>query len=489
MSQSGFSFMESLSPKVIQSGLWSLGCNWITRGMGVIKLIVLARLLSPIEFGVLGLAILSINILRVFSETGIESALIQKDKISRAELDTAWTISLIRGLVLFCILFMSAGWFASYFNNATLEPVLKLMASVFIFEGFVNIGLVYFQRELAFKKKVRLDLASDIAGAIATIIMAFWLRNVWALVLGTMVWTFVKCFGSYYMHSYRPKLLWDWSLAKSLLNFGIHIFWISIVTFIVTSIDDALVGKLLGLTALGFYTMAYNIANMLVSSLSGIIGKVSFPAYSILQNEPQRLAEAFSRVIEAVLIFLLPITVLMIFLAKDFTLIFLGNKWLPMVPVLKILSLLGFFRSLSNVLAPIQLAVNRPDIQSKNKMIEIVIFAILIYPFTIKWGLIGASWAVTLVYLASLIVNALSSAYLIPSFFLILIRTSWVPILASCGLLFSTFMTYSWLNELNGTFQLILSGLSGLVVFAIIVLAIRKNFAKEIFLSFYGTEI
>jgi O-antigen/teichoic acid export membrane protein len=113
--------MDNLSPKVIQSGLWSLGGNWIARGIGVIKLIILARLLSPLEFGVLGLAILSINLLSVFSETGIESALIQKDKIGRAELDTAWTMNLARGLVLFCILYMSAGWFASYFDKISIQ--------------------------------------------------------------------------------------------------------------------------------------------------------------------------------------------------------------------------------------------------------------------------------------------------------------------------------------------------------------------------------
>jgi O-antigen/teichoic acid export membrane protein len=475
--------MESLSSRVISSGFWSLGGNWIARGLGVIKMIILARLLSPLEFGILGLAILSINILNVFSETGIESALIQKNKIGRAELDTAWTISLIRGLVLFCILFMSAGWFASYFDNSTLEPVLKLMAVVFILGGFVNIGLVFFQKELAFKKKVSLDLVSDIAGAIATILLAFWLRNVWALVLGTIVWTIVKCLGSYYMHSYRPKLFWDWSLAKSLLNFGKHIFWISIVTFIVTSGDDALVGKLLGLTALGFYTMAYNIANVPVSSLAGIIGKISFPAYSILQKEPARLSEAFRKVIEAALFILLPLTVLIILLAKDFTLIFLGEKWLPMVPVLKILALLGFFRGLTNIFSPIQLAVNRPDIQSKNKTIELILLLLFIYPFTVKWGLVGTAWAVTAVYVVSAIINAISTAKIIPSLFLILLKASWVPLLASFGLIISIWITHSWFNDTGGPIQFLLSAISGFVVFGAIVVTSRKNLFRTIIIS------
>ena len=136
--------MESLSPKVIRSGFWSLGGNWLSRGLGIIKMIVLARLLSPLDFGILGLAILSINVLTVFSETGIESALIQRDKIGRAELDTAWTITIIRGLVLFAVLFLSAGWFAAYFDNVTLKPVLKVIAATFLLGGCANVGIVFF---------------------------------------------------------------------------------------------------------------------------------------------------------------------------------------------------------------------------------------------------------------------------------------------------------------------------------------------------------
>ncbi|MDJ0987771.1 MAG: lipopolysaccharide biosynthesis protein, partial [Desulfobacterales bacterium] len=359
--------MKSLSPKVIQSGFWSLGGNWLTRGLGIIKMVVLARLLSPIDFGILGLATLSINFFTVFSETGIESALIQKDKISRNQLDTAWTIGLVRGLILCFLLILSAGWLAAYFENSTLESVLKIMAVVFVLGGFVNIGLVYFQRELEFQKKVKLDFISDFVGAVTAIILAFWLKNVWALVLGSIAWGITKTLSSYCMHPYRPRLYLDLSIAKNLLNFGKHIFWIAIVTFIVTCGDDAIVGKLLGLSTLGYYMMAYNIANIPVSSLAGIIGNILFPAFSKLQHEPVRLSEALKKVIELVLIILLPVTVLVMLLAKDFTSVFFGDKWLPMVPALQILSLLGLFRGLVNVFSPIQLALNRPDIQSRNK--------------------------------------------------------------------------------------------------------------------------
>lgn len=405
--------MENLKLKVIRSGFWSLGSNWLSRGLGIIKMIILARLLLPLDFGILGLAILSINILNVFSETGIESALIQRQKIGKAELDTAWTIKIIRGLILFVLLFMCAGWFASYFDNASLKPILKVMAVVFLLEGCTNIGIVFFQKELEFKKKAILLLSADFAAFTAAILLAFWLRNVWALVLGSIVWATVKCLGSFRIHLYRPRIRWDWPVAKGLLNFGKHIFWITLMTFVVTSGDDAMVGKLLGLTILGFYTMAYNIANFPVASLAGIVGKISFPAYSILQNEPERLKEAFGKVFEAVMIILLPLTGLIFLLAQDFTAVCLGEKWLPMVPALKILCLFGLFRGLTNVFAALHLAVNRPNIQSRNKTIEMVAFLVLVYPLALKWGLVGVSWGVTIVYGISALINTIDTSRLL----------------------------------------------------------------------------
>ena len=473
--------MESIRPKVVRSGFWSLGGNWFSRLLGIIKMIILARLLSPLDFGIIGLAILSINTLNVFSETGIESALIQRHKIGRPELDMAWTIGIIRGLVLFILLYLSAGGIASYFDNMTLKPILRAMSATFLLGGFTNIGIVYFQKELNFKKKVILDSAADIAGALSAVCLAFYMRNVWALVTGTIVWVVVKGLASYRLHPYRPKIRWDWPVAKNLLNFGKHIFWISVVTFIVTSGDDALVGKLLGLTLLGFYTMAYNIANIPVSSLAGVTGKISFPAYSLMEKEPDRLRAAFVQVFEAVVIFLLPLTGLIILLARDFTLVCLGEKWLPMVPALKVLCLLGLFRSISNLFAPVQLAMNKPNIQSRNKTIELLAFIVLVYPFTAKWGLIGASWSVTLVYAISALINTIDTSRLLSPLGINLIKSLIFPSLLLAILIFniSILMTFLSVEILYLRFLFIIS--LSLFTYGSALIIFKRQFLLSVF--------
>jgi O-antigen/teichoic acid export membrane protein len=377
-------------------------------------MIILARLLSPVDFGILGLAMLSINALNVFSETGIESALIQRDKVGRAELNTVWTMTIIRGVVLFVILFLSAGWLASYFDNATLEPVLKVMAVTFLIGGCTNIGIVFFQKDLEFKKKAILESMADIVGTVIAILLALYLRNVWALVMGSIAWVTVKCVVSYRLHSYRPQLQWNWNITLGLLSFGKHIFLINLIAFIITNVDDALVGKLLGLNMLGFYVLAFSISSIPVSSLSAVLSRIFFPAYAKIQNNPDRIVEAFGQIFETVMLILLPLTSLMITLAPNFTAVFLGEKWLLMVPALQVLCFFGLFRCISGLFYPLHLALNRPDIQTKIKSFDLVTFLILIYPLTLNWGILGTSCAMSLVYLINMVMNIAFTVRILP---------------------------------------------------------------------------
>jgi O-antigen/teichoic acid export membrane protein len=166
--------------------------------------------------------------------------------------------------------------------------------------GVSNIGVVFFQKDLELKWKAILEMIADITGTMTAILLAFWLKNVWALVIGGISWGMVKCIGSYLVHSYRPSLNWDWHITLNLLNFGKHIFWISLMAFIITNLDDALVGKLLGFEMLGFYVMAFSISSIPVYSLSAVLAQVFFPAYAKIKNDSKRIEEAFGHTFEVV---------------------------------------------------------------------------------------------------------------------------------------------------------------------------------------------
>ena len=192
--------MRNIRSRMVQSISWSLAGNWVIRGVGVLKMMVLARILSPQDFGVIGAALLAINCLGVFSDVGIGAALIQKKDVDRKDLDTAWTMTIVRGIVLFALLFAAAGILADYFARPDLKAVFRVIAVCFVLEGFTNIGILFFQRDIDFKHKVRLDVVSDLAGSISAVLLALILNDFWALVYSSVIWRLIYFGLSFRLH-------------------------------------------------------------------------------------------------------------------------------------------------------------------------------------------------------------------------------------------------------------------------------------------------
>jgi O-antigen/teichoic acid export membrane protein len=183
---------------------------------------------------------------------------------------------------------------------------------------------------------------------------------------------------------------------KKLYGFGKWIVGSTILVFLITQGDDIFVGKVLGVTALGLYQMAFLIANLPATEITKVITHITFPAYSKLQDDMPRLREGYLKVLQLTAFFVIPAAGAIFVLAPDFTRLFLTKKWLPMVPAMQVLTLAGLLRSIASTMSPVFFAVNRPDIDTKFQTIRLLCLAVLIYPLTVHWGLYGTSCAVLL---------------------------------------------------------------------------------------------
>jgi len=394
---------ETIFPKVVKGGFWVFSLRIAERVLDFIKILILARLLLPSDFGLLGIALLVANILGTFTGTGFMSALIQQKEKTEQYLDTAWTVQLIRGLLLFCILFLGAPLAAKFFKTPEANWVIKVLAVTQLMDGFRNIGVVYFKKELEFHKQFIYSFGATLAGLIVSIYCAFLLRNVWALVYGFLAGNIVALILSYVIHPYRPKLDFDIHKAKELFGFGKWVLSFGIVSFFATQGDDIFVGKVLGATMLGFYQMAYTISNLPATEITHVISQVVFPSYSKMQDNIARLREAYMRVLRIVAFLTFPLAVLIFTLAPDFTIIFLKHKWMFMVPSLQVLCLFGLVRAVSATIGPVLYATGKPQILTKLSAIYLVILVVLIYPLSAKWGILGVSWAVVIPSVVNLI--------------------------------------------------------------------------------------
>jgi|Deesub1362A_J573_1020465.scaffolds.fasta_scaffold03692_3 O-antigen/teichoic acid export membrane protein len=387
---------RKLSQQIAKSGFWVFTIRFIHQFFYLARLIILARLLTPHDFGLLGIGLLAMMTLETLSQTGFQEALIQKKENVETFLNSAWTILIIRGIILFLILYFISPFISAFYNAPSVTLVIRIIGLAILLQSFSNIGVIYFQKELEFNKQFILQASGTLADFCVSVTLAILLRNVWALVWGLLVGHGVKLIVSYIVHPYRPKICFNKEKTLELFRFGKWVLGGSIIIFLLLQGDDILVGKLLGLTALGFYQIAYKISNTPATELSRVISTVTFPAYSKVQDDINKLKQYYFEILQLTAFFSFLLAGIIFTLAPEFTSLLLGNKWAPIIYITQLLSIFGLFRSLNATFGPVFYATGNPYILTKVAFYQLVVLVIIFYPLYLWGELIGISLAVTL---------------------------------------------------------------------------------------------
>jgi len=393
----------SLTSKVAKSAGWVFSAKILGRFFDIVKIIVLARLLSPEDFGLFGLIMLTIMTLDIFSQTGINAALIQQRENTHNYLNTAWTIQVIRGLVLGLILLLIApvaGWF---FEEPRIVQLLQFLFIVPLLQGFYNIGIIYFEKEMQFHKQFLFEMSSNIVSLIVGITLAFTLQNVLALIWANISLVSTRLILSYVLGAYRPKFQLIKSAAVGLYRFGKWMTGYSIVLFCCQQIDKIFIGKFLGPVALGVYQVAQRIAELPASQIAVSSISFTFPAYSKIQENSERLGKAFLDAFETLMSLVLPLSIFIIFSASDIVNGLLGEKWLSAIVPLKILSFAGFLIAMDATTTPIFMAAGKPNLEFWKNLLKLFVILMTIYPLAINWGITGICTSLVLASLSTLI--------------------------------------------------------------------------------------
>jgi O-antigen/teichoic acid export membrane protein len=384
----------SLSRRAVRGGVWVFALRAATRGVTFVRTVLLARLLAPADFGLMGVAMLTLSILQRFSETGVGRALIQGKGDEAEYLDAAWTVQVARGIVLTAVLVLGAPLVGLFFDEPRAVPLVRALALSVLAGSVANIAIVQFTKELDFRKYFTYHLAGTLADLLVVVPLAFLLRNVWALVCGVLAKAMVQLVLSYGIHQYRPSLRIDWPRTSELLRFGRWILGSSVVVFLLTQGDDMLLAKLLGASALGLYQMAYRISNAPATEISHTGYQITFPTFSRLKDDPARLRRAFTASIKLIAMASLPLAMGIAAAAPDFVGVFLGQQWLGIIPTIQILAAYGAMRSISY--GTLFQGVGRPQLQAGISTAKLALLAAIIYPLTKRWGVNGTALAVVL---------------------------------------------------------------------------------------------
>jgi lipopolysaccharide exporter len=385
---------DTLSQRTVRSGAWMLGFRGVERLVGLVQIVILARVLSPTDFGTVGIAMLAIAALDAVSQTGFDVALIQKKEDIREYLNTAWSLQVARGLLTFAVMLISAPWIASFFHSPESTAIVRAVAFVPLLRGLANSGVIYFQKELDFRRHVSYEVAGTVTNAVVSITLALVWRSVWALALGLVAAHVARGVASYRLHPFRPRFHIDWGKAGEVFRFGQWIMANNAVSFVMLNGDNAVLGRLLGTTALGLYQVAFKVSNLAMTEITRVLSRVTLPAFSKLQDRPERLRPAFLRSLDLVIFIAAPLAAGVFFLGPDFVRVFLGDKWTAMNTALKILAISGLIRAIVATGTSLYLAVYRPHLEFITTLASMIVMLIAVFPMTSRWGLTGTAGAV-----------------------------------------------------------------------------------------------
>jgi len=399
---------RTLGHQVVTGAVWVYSLQLAIRGLSLIRTWILARLLAPEDFGIVGIATLATGILDVFSQTGFDRALIQKKELDKDYLDTAWTVSMMRGAVLCLILFLLAPIIAKFYHVPGASPIIRIVGLSFLAKGLNNIGVIFLSKELRFGRKFFYDVSVALLGFFVTIPLAFILRNEWALVWGLVTQFMARLIGSYIVDAYRPRMRLNLVETRELYSYGIWVFASAVVSFLARQGDSLVLPRILDTTVFGLYTMAFNIADLPANQV-GVVSRVLFPTYSKLQGDLSKLRQYYLRSMRLISFLSVPACG-GIFVLADPIVHILGDKWTSIVPVIRILSLSTMIRTIGSPHVSAFNALGRPHLSFWMMFVRALALAMGVYPLTMwtGWGMSGTATAVLLSSCVSYLIIAYS---------------------------------------------------------------------------------
>ncbi len=469
----------SISFSAAKGSFWLLSSKFGARLLGLFRTFVLARLLLPEDFGIIGITMLTVSLVEMFTESGFGNALIQKKGSVDKYLDTAWTFSIIRSILLFLLIFFIAPIVANFFNAPVAKNVMRVFSFTIILSAMRNPGTIYFLKDLDLSKQFLIDILIFFFNTLFAVAVALIYRSVWALVLGGMAGTFTLFVMSYIMHGYRPRLRLDMTQVRELYSYGKWVSLSFVLYYFISNGANIVVGRVLGASLLGLYQMAMTMGNLAASEISSVISTITFSAYARMQDDTERLKKAFLKVSQFVLLLVIPATVGLFFLAPEIFAVALGPKWISATTTARILCVSGFVLALGTLANPVFNAVARPDISTKLQVIQLITLACLIYPFCHFFGMEGAAFAITfcnIIYVGGCLISALR---ILQCRKLEFVRTWTVPIIGSLFMLMILSLCRYFLNT-HSVLNLCLLILSGLAAYISAALLIDRLFKTGI---------
>lgn len=397
---------QGLTRKAVHGTGWSALATIAKQVLSFASVAVLARLLGPSVYGLMGMATLVVTFLTNFRDLGTAAAIIQKPHVSNRLLSSLFWVNCSLGIGLFVIGFLGAVPAAHFFRDARIVNILRVISLSFCMTTVGTVPNALLARRMDFRSIAISDFTSATIGYSVSIPCAFAGLGVWSLVIGNLA-TIATATGLYfYFSAWRPVLEFDRQEVRSVARFSLNLAGFGLVNYFSRNADNIIVGRQLGSRDLGYYQMAYNLFLFPLQSISSVIGQVLNPAFSKIQDDNERFRSAYMRSCMLIGLITFPVVAGLGVVAHSFIETLLGKQWLPVVPLLQVLAPIGLFQSVQATVGHIYIAKARTDLMFR---IGLYVAAISVTAFLIgvRWGTIGVAVSYCIVYFGLILYPAL----------------------------------------------------------------------------------
>lgn len=384
------SAQPSLAATLMRGTLWSVGMRWSLRLMGLVSTLIVARLLSPADFGLVAMASLVMGLVETFLDADAANALLRTPNASKQFADSAWTIKVIQSAIVALAVAIAAPFAAEYFNEPRVAPVIWASIISILFSGFGSVGPLMARKELNFSLEVKVMLISRVATLVATIALALAWHSYWALVVGGLVGQVVGFIAGYRLHPYRPRF--TFSHARELWGFSQWMLVSGIGIFFARKLDGFVVGRVGTAQSLGIYNIAMEIGQMVTMELGAPLNRALLPVLSTLHGEPQRMRDALMKTVAAVNTVTLPAGIGLALVSNLIVPVVLGRAWVAAIPFLALFSVIGAVRFVIGPYYTLFMTLGLSRTLAFMSWLELVLFAALAAVFWSR-GIEGIAYA------------------------------------------------------------------------------------------------
>ena len=410
---------QKTTRKTAHAVLWNYLSFGLGKGMVLISTAILARLLTTYDYGVVGIALLTISYLAVLKDLGLGAAFIQKRDHVEESANIIFTINFVVAFVLTLITILMAPFVGEYFRNPEVVPLLRVLGLTFILNALGSIHLIRMQRDLAFNRKLIPDLGNALTKGGVSIGLALAGFGAWALVWGQIAGVVATVILAWIAYPWRPKFHFQKELAQGLVRFGAFVFIVNVMDAVINNADYLVIGRMLGTEALGIYTLAYRLPELLVLNLLWVVGRAIYPAYASMQHEPALLRKGFLTTIRYIEMVSVPLCLGLLIAADPLIRVFFGEQWLEAIPVVRVLAIYVLISSIDGDMGSIFKVMGRPNLLAKLSFVG-AIFLIPALIFGARYGIVGVATAHLIVGLGRTLFGLIIALHLI--------KVSWMEV-------------------------------------------------------------